>query len=138
MPLMTPPQQTTQRLVFYKCRLGRRELDRLFAVASEGTPVDSVNVSTQRANTRFRQPSIGELVDAVEQANVPGDRDVWSNLALEAGDIEGARYIRISIDLQRAEVEVSGEDATWVYGQAARLRELFIEHADPEPGKSYS
>ncbi|MEU2721577.1 hypothetical protein [Streptomyces smyrnaeus] len=122
-----PGQQTEKRMVFKKCRLGRSELERIFAVAAEGIPADAVVISTQRDDTRFRHRTLEELVDLVQQAQVAGDRTRWTNVQLAA--VEGRqRYVTVSADLERAEIHLSGEDATWVYGQAARL-ELLLKGA---------
>ncbi|MFD6330834.1 hypothetical protein ACFWGI_14835 [Streptomyces niveus] len=123
--MTTPPAQETElRHVYYQCRLGRSEIDRIFAVAVEGIPEPGVVVSTQRGETRFRQATLVDLLDAVAQANVPGDLEELSNLRCEAGDEGIGRRVSISMDLERLEVHLAGLDATWAYGQAARLARL--------------
>ncbi|MEU0859272.1 hypothetical protein ABZ352_28190 [Streptomyces griseofuscus] len=123
--MTTPPaQQTELRHVYYQCRLGRSEIDRVLAVAVEGIPESGVVVSTQRGDTRFRQATLPELLDAVAQANVPGDLDEWSNLRCEAVEESVGRKVDITMDLERVEVRLAGSDATWAYGQAARLERL--------------
>ncbi|MER7924132.1 hypothetical protein ABTY96_13575 [Streptomyces sp. NPDC096057] len=44
----------------------------------------------------------------------------------EAEDPAGDRKVIVSIDAERVEVQLSGKDATWVYGQAARLELLLV------------
>ncbi|MEV5455252.1 hypothetical protein [Streptomyces sp. NPDC052535] len=70
---------------------------------------------------------------AVEQATGSSD-SAWKNLTFEARDAD-RRHVRIEIDLGRVEVEVSGEDATWVHGQRARLDLLLRKSGGHEPGK---
>ncbi|MGW0543312.1 hypothetical protein ACWD0D_23760 [Streptomyces griseoincarnatus] len=119
-----PPQQTELRRVYYQCRLGRSELDRLFAVAAEGIPDTGITVSTQRGDTRFRQSDLSSLLDAVSQANVPGDPNQWSNITFEAEGENESRKVSIAIDQERVEMHLAGSDATWAYGQKARLEKL--------------
>jgi hypothetical protein len=124
--MSTATQQTEVRTVFLRCRLGKSELNRLFSLAPEGIPAASVVVSTQRDNTRYADATLTNLVDHVRNSNAAGNLDVWTNLTLEAADGAGDRRITVVIDTERTEVQVSGRDATWVHGQAARI-ELFLD-----------
>ncbi|MBE1600260.1 hypothetical protein H4687_006389 [Streptomyces stelliscabiei] len=119
-----PSERTEKRLVFQNCRLGNSELKRVFAVAVEGIPGDRVEVSTQRNVTRYRAQDLDELIDSLNSSTAPGDLSRWTNLRLKADDTNGTRSVVINIDLQRTEVNLSGEDATWALGQAARLQIL--------------
>ncbi|MFF4430629.1 hypothetical protein ACFYZ4_15840 [Streptomyces sp. NPDC001513] len=119
-----PSQQTEMRLLFYRCRIGRSDLDRIFGVASESIPAASVEFSTQMASTRYRQQTLADLVDAIQIANPAPISTAWGNLRLEASDDSLRRQVAVLIEEDRVSVELSGGDATWVYGQAARLREI--------------
>ncbi|MEU7431223.1 hypothetical protein AB0B07_10270 [Streptomyces sioyaensis] len=121
-------QQTEVRHVFHGCRLGRSELDRLLNLAPEGIPAASASVSTQRDSTRYSAGTLADLVDSLHDANASGHLGTWNNLMQHAGDPGGDRKVTISIELERVVVQVSGRDATWVYGQAARLQ-LLLEAA---------
>ncbi|MEV7170781.1 hypothetical protein AB0O18_13920 [Streptomyces sp. NPDC093224] len=118
--MATSNQQTDLRKVFYQCRLGRDDLDRLFAMACEGIQAPDMAVSTVSGSTRFWDSRLQDLVAAV-QAETGDPSDNWSNLTLEAKTAGGERSVSIKIDTERTEFHVSGSDATWAYGQAARL-----------------
>ncbi|MER7372205.1 hypothetical protein [Streptomyces lanatus] len=130
--MASPTQHDEVRKVYITCRLGKGELNRLFNLAPEGTPVASVSISTQRASTRYSAGTLSGLVDHVRNSNATGNLDDWDNLALEAADSAGDRKVAIAIDAERVEVQVSGRDATWVHGQAARI-ELFLKAAGGRP-----
>lgn len=119
-------QNDEVRNVYVTCRLGKSELNRLFSLAPEGIAAASVSISTQRDSTRYSAGTLPDLVDHVLNSNASGNLDVWENLTLEAADNTGDRKISINIDTERVEVQVSGLDATWVHGQAARI-ELFLK-----------
>lgn len=119
-----PPCVTEKRLVYYRCRMGRRRLDRLIAVAVERIPDDAVVFSTQRGSTRYRQNALDALVQAIQQANGPNDPEVWADIMVEGADSLGSRGISLRVDQESVEIEVSGSDTTWVYGQEARLKEM--------------
>jgi hypothetical protein len=126
--MVAPTQHDEVRKVYVTCRLGKSELNRLFDLAPEGIPAASVSISTQRDSTRYSAGTLADLVDHVRNSNASGNLNAWDNLTLEAADNSGDRRIGISIDTERVEVQVSGRDATWVHGQAARL-ELFLKGA---------
>ncbi|WP_432190163.1 hypothetical protein [Streptomyces sp. Tue6028] len=119
--MVTASQQTEVRIVFRYCRLGRSELDRIFSLAPEGISAANTVVSTQRDSTRYNAGSLADLIDSLQQANASGHLDVWDNLSQYAADAAGERLVNISMDSERVVVQVSGRDATWVHGQAARL-----------------
>ncbi|MGA5405782.1 hypothetical protein ACPCSC_00755 [Streptomyces lavendulocolor] len=121
----TVNQQTDLRKVYYQCRLGRSDLDRMFVIACEGIETPAIRVSTVAGSTRFWEATLQGLLSAV-QAGAPEVNERWSNVALEAGSPSGERSVSIQIDTERAEFNVSGSDATWVYGQAARLEKFLI------------
>ncbi|MFI8288594.1 hypothetical protein ACIGBL_05555 [Streptomyces sp. NPDC085614] len=104
------------------------ELNRLISLAPEGLPSTSVNVSTERGGTRYGAINLTELVIHLQDSNASGNLNTWDNLRLEAEDPAASRRICIAIDKQRVTVEVSGDDATWVHGQAARV-EVFLKAA---------
>ncbi|WP_327235943.1 hypothetical protein OG349_20295 [Streptomyces sp. NBC_01317] len=117
---VTPNQQTDLRKVFYQCRLGRDDLERMFVMACEGIESPDVKISTVSGSTRFWNSTLADLVAVVQvQAAEPGDE--WSNLSLEAKTSGGERHVSITIDIERTEFNVSGSDAVWAYGQSARL-----------------
>ncbi|WP_157877367.1 hypothetical protein [Streptomyces odonnellii] len=130
----TPTQQTEVRTVYITCRLGKSELNRLFSLAPEGIPAASVSISTQRDSTRYRAGTLTDLVDHVRNSNASGNLNVWDNLALEAADTTGDRMSAINIDTERVVVQVSGTDATWVHGQAARIKLLLEAAGGTEKG----
>ncbi len=126
--MSVPTQQTEVRAVYLGCRLGKSELNRLFSLAPEGIPIAAISVSTQRDGTRYSAVTLDDLVDHVRNSNASGNLDKWDNLALEAAGSSGDRKVSINIDTIRVETQVSGADATWVHGQAARIQ-LFLKGA---------
>lgn len=116
----TPNQQTDLRKVFYQCRLGRDDLDRLFAMACEGIETPDVKISTVAGSTRYWDSSLADLISTV-QSHASETDDGWSNLGLEAKTPGGERLVSIVIDTERTEFNISGSDAVWAYGQSARL-----------------
>ena len=126
--MTTASQQTEVRLVFHYCRLGRSELDRIFSLAPEGISAASAVVSTQRDSTRYSAGNLSDLIDSLQQSSASGNLDLWDNLSQHAADTAGDRKVSIEMDGKQVVVQVSGRDATWVHGQAARL-ELLLEGA---------
>ncbi|MFB6901293.1 hypothetical protein [Streptomyces hydrogenans] len=122
----TPNQLTDLRKVFYQCRLGRDDLDRLFAMACEGIETPDVKISTVAGSTRYWDSSLADLFSAVQSQAAEPD-DGWSNLSLEAKTPGGERLISIVIDTERTEFNVSGSDAVWAYGQSARLENFLAK-----------
>lgn len=115
-----PNQQTDLRKVLYQCRLGRDDLERVFAMACEGIESPTIKVSTVSGSTRFWEGNLADLVATVQsQPTEAGDE--WTNLSLEAAGPGRERLVSITIDSERTEYNVSGSDAVWAYGQAARL-----------------
>ncbi|AGK78666.1 hypothetical protein SFUL_3748 [Streptomyces microflavus DSM 40593] len=127
-----PIQHDEVRKVYITCRLGKGELERLFNLAPEGIPAASVSVSTQRNSTRYSAAKLSDLIDHVRNSNTTGNLEDWENLALEAADSTGDRKVSVAIDTERVEIQVSGQDATWVHGQAARI-ELFLKASGGKP-----
>ncbi|MEV5311510.1 hypothetical protein [Streptomyces sp. NPDC052610] len=117
-------QQTDLRKVYYQCRLGRDDLDRLFSIACDGISPGQVEIFTIAGNTRYWEADLVALVAAV-QDNAPEVGQDWENISLKAETHSGERTVTITLDKERAELNVAGSDSTWVYGQAARL-EAFL------------
>ncbi|MBL1116204.1 hypothetical protein JK364_27970 [Streptomyces sp. 110] len=92
----------------------------MFSIACEGIPSPEIKVSTVIGSTRFWEPSLADLVAAVNTSS-PEVNDDWTNLSLEASTISTERSVSITIDKERTELNIAGSDATWAYGQAARL-----------------
>lgn len=137
--VMSPTiQQTEVRLVFHGCRLGRSELNRLFNLAPEGIPAGYIAVSTQRDDTRYTADDLAALIDALHAANAPGDLHSWDNLMQVAGDAEGDRKISVDIERGRVVVQISGRDATWAYGQSARIQLLLAAAGGKHPAVKLS
>lgn len=133
MPIV--PQETEKRRTYYRCRLGRSRLDRLFAMAAEGTAGNYV-VSTQYGSTRYRAGTLAELVTLVEAGHTPGE---WTNLTVDLVDPQHERNISVALGLREIELRFYGADTTWVYGQDARLRELLTSYdgtLDPNTGRA--
>ncbi|MGW2921844.1 hypothetical protein ACWDBF_28785 [Streptomyces angustmyceticus] len=118
-------QQTDLRKVFYQCRLGQVDLERMFAMACEGIPAPNVQLSTVIGNTRFWESELATLVSAA-QASAPESNDKWSNISLEATSTSGEKVASISVDTDRTEFNFSGSDATWAHGQAARMEKFLV------------
>ncbi|MET7384794.1 hypothetical protein ACFYPT_02600 [Streptomyces sp. NPDC005529] len=118
-------QQTDLRKVFYQCRLGKSDLDRMFAMACEGIPLPEVKISTVVGNTRFWKAALPDLVEAVRDGAPELNTD-WTNLSLEAITSSHERGVQITIDKDRTEVNVSGSDTTWAFGQIARIENFLI------------
>ncbi|KOG13973.1 MULTISPECIES: hypothetical protein [Streptomyces] len=129
--MSAPTQHDEARAVYHRCRLGKSELNRLFNLAPEGIAAAAVTISTQRNSTRYTANTLTDLVDHVRNSNAGGNLEKWENLSLEAADTAGDRKITISCDTERTEFQASGNDATWVHGQAARL-ERFLTDAGGE------
>ncbi|MET9083786.1 hypothetical protein ABZX77_18150 [Streptomyces sp. NPDC004237] len=123
--MQTPGEYTTRQLEYFRWQLGCDELKRLFSIASEGFSADDVVVSTVRDHTRFNRKSLEELVTTIASAATAGDPQAWTNVRLEAGKVDDARRIDLAIDHGRLTASVEGPDATWVFGQTARL-EMFV------------
>ncbi|MEU0916131.1 hypothetical protein GTX53_18840 [Streptomyces sp. SID5594] len=122
---------TTSRFEYRTYKVGRSLLDRVFAVASEGAEGDMVEFSTNRNGTTLQRSSLEELVSAVAASPTPGDPEIWTNLDFSYRD--GRRNVSIQIHEMWLSVSVRGEDATWVHGQAARMRALLDPVAGEEP-----
>ncbi|WP_371529551.1 hypothetical protein OG302_29550 [Streptomyces sp. NBC_01283] len=127
--MTTPPspsgQQTNLRKVFYQCQLGKSDLDSLFAMACEGIPLPEVKISTTAGETLFWKPSLEELVESVHR-EAPEIHEDWANLTLQADTTSRERGVKISIDKERTEVNFSGSDTTWAYGQIARIEKFLV------------
>ncbi|MFJ4360639.1 hypothetical protein ACIP25_30670 [Streptomyces massasporeus] len=113
---------TSNRFEFYTYRLGRSQLDRLFSIAAEGFRPEQLKFETERGGTSFTRSTLEELVSSVAASPLPGDPDEWSNLSFQA--IEDWKHISIDITRHWLRVSISGPDATWVHGQAARLKAI--------------
>ncbi|QKZ18808.1 hypothetical protein [Streptomyces chartreusis] len=124
--MTTQPPAITLKHTYYRCRLGRRQLDGLFATASAGFSTDAVEISTERHNRIFRAPALDHLVAAVRSAPLPGDPDQWSNLTFTAQEASGKCAVSVQLMPEHVEVTVTGLDPTWVYGADAQIR-LFLE-----------
>ncbi|MFG2384586.1 HMG-box domain-containing protein [Streptomyces avermitilis] len=124
-PTSPSGQQTDLRKIFYQCRLGKDDLERMFAMACEGIPVPDVKISTVAGNTRFWKASLQDLISAVH-SGAPEIGEHWANLSLEASTPSQERGVKIVIDKERTEVEVSGSDTTWAFGQIARVEKFLM------------
>ncbi|WP_159044907.1 hypothetical protein [Streptomyces sp. NRRL F-5122] len=122
---------TSNRFEFYTYRVGRSQLDRLFSIASEGFPSERIMFKTERSNTRLTRFTLEELVSAVATSPLPGDPNVWQNLAFIASD--DGREISIDINQFWLCANISGPDATWVHGQTARLKSIVESVAGEKP-----
>lgn len=118
-------QQTNLRKVFYQCQLGKSDLDSLFAMACEGIALPQVKISTNAGETLFWKPSLEELVESV-QRDAPEINGDWANLTLQADTASQERGVKISIDKERTEVNFSGSDTTWAFGQIARVEKFLV------------
>lgn len=116
--LINPPP-----LILHRCRFGRSDLDKLFETATEGMPNPRITVSTQRDGVRFTYPCLADLVDAVDRAASSGE---WTNLEWLAEDADSQK-VRISITMDRTEVEIAGENAIWVLGQRQQLQNILTK-----------
>ncbi|WP_143052010.1 hypothetical protein [Streptomyces sp. 2131.1] len=124
--MTTQPPAITLKHTYYRCRLGRRQLDGLFATASSGFSTDAVELSTESHNRTFRAAALDDLVAAVRSAPLPGNPDQWSNLTFTAKEASGRCAVSVQLTPEHAEVTVTGSDPTWVYGADAQIR-LFLE-----------
>jgi hypothetical protein len=94
-------------------------------MACEKIPQPEVKVSTTAGETLFWKPSLSELIDNV-QHDAPEIHEDWTNLTLQASTDSQERGVKISIDKERTEVNVTGSDTTWVYGQIARIEKFLV------------
>ncbi|MDH6711312.1 hypothetical protein P3T27_008070 [Kitasatospora sp. MAA19] len=124
---MSTPPPTTLPGEYYRSRLGRRELDGLFATASEGFQPPEIVVSHERHHRTFSAPTLNDLVAMVQAAPLPGDPDEWDNLTYEATDPAGKRSITIRLTAERVDTHVTGSDTTLVYGSDSKIR-IYLEH----------
>ncbi|MDG9713433.1 hypothetical protein [Streptomyces sp. DH10] len=124
-PASPSGQQTNLRKVFYQCQLGKGDLDSMFAMACEGIPVPEVKISTTAGETLFWKSSLEELVATV-QREAPEIHGDWANLTLQASTPSQDRGVKITIDKERTEVNVSGSDTTWAFGQIARIEKFLV------------
>ncbi|WP_336116515.1 hypothetical protein [Streptomyces sp. PTD9-10] len=118
-------QQTDLHKIFYQCRLGKDDLERMFTMACDGIHLPDVKISTVAGNTRFWKTTLQDLVAAVH-SGAPEISETWTNLALEAGTPSQERGVKITIDKERTEVNVSGSDTTWAFGQIARIEKFLV------------
>ncbi len=125
-----PRDFTTSRFEYRTYKVGRSLLDRVFAVASEGAGEGRLEFSTTRNGTTLQRGTLEELVSAVADSPTPGDPEIWDNLDFSSRTDAGS----VSIDIHERwlSVTVRGSDATWVHGQAARIRALLDPVADEE------
>ena len=123
---VTPNQQTDLRKVFYQCRLGRDDLERMFNMACEGIESPIIKVSTVSGNTRFWEENLPSLVTAVQTQSAESG-DEWTNLNLEAENPGKERVVSITIATDRTEYNISGSDAVWAYGQSARIENFLSQ-----------
>ncbi|MGW4724504.1 hypothetical protein [Streptomyces sp. NPDC004291] len=70
------------------------------------------------------------MVSAVADSPTPGDPEIWDNLEFSSRNDTGS--VSISIHELWLSVTVRGSDATWVHGQAARIRALLDPVANEE------
>ncbi|MEY2226868.1 hypothetical protein [Streptomyces sp. BF23-19] len=124
--MTTHSSAVTLKHAYYRCRLGRRQLDALFVTASAGFGESGIEYSTERNSRTFRAPTLIDLVDAVRSAPLPGDPDKWDNLAFVAKDSSGKCAVTLQLDQEQVEVSIIGSDPTWVYGADAQIR-IFLE-----------
>ncbi|MEU0190129.1 hypothetical protein ABZ250_09770 [Streptomyces afghaniensis] len=124
--MTTQPPAITLKHAYHRCRLGRRQLDGLFAIASSGFSADAVEFSTERHNRTFCAATLDHLVTAVSSAPLPGDPNHWDNLTFTAKEVSGKCAVRVELAPEVVEVAVTGTEPTWVYGADAQIR-LFLE-----------
>lgn len=126
--MATPPEITLAR-IYYGCRLGRRELDSLFTVASQGFQSSSIRLSHQRHNRTFTATTLTDLIAAVQAAPLPGNPDVWTNLTFTAADSGGRCGVTMRITDQEVDVTTTGTEPTWVYGLDVQIRIFLMNTA---------
>ncbi|MFB6960807.1 hypothetical protein ACFCYB_28275 [Streptomyces sp. NPDC056309] len=124
-PATPSGQQTELHKIFYQCRLGKDDLERMFAMACEGIPAPDIKISTVAGNTRFWKTALQDLVAMVHES-APEAKEEWTNLTLEANTASQERGVRIIIDKERTEVKTSGSDTTWAFGQIARIENFLV------------
>ncbi|WP_406393944.1 hypothetical protein [Streptomyces sp. NBC_00887] len=132
----TPNQQTDLRKVFYQCRLGRDDLERMFNMACEGIDSPTIEVSTVSGSTRFWETTISSLVTTVQSQSTESGDD-WTNLELKAESPGRERTVSIKIATDRTEYDVSGSDAVWAYGQSARIENFLTRRGAVKKSPKY-
>ncbi|MFE4610958.1 hypothetical protein ACFRK5_21830 [Streptomyces niveus] len=133
---MTINQQTDLRKVFYQCRLGKDDIEHMFSMAREGIAAPEIEVSTVAGHTRYWGESLSAVVANV-QASAPEVGENWSNLSLIAKTDAGERAVSISLEKERTVVDIAGTDATWVFGQGARLEKYLTSRGGVASSPSY-
>ncbi|MFD0432027.1 hypothetical protein ACFQ60_47020 [Streptomyces zhihengii] len=123
--MTTPPGINLSTKMRY-CRLGRRQLDALFTVASQGFQPSEVAVSHTRHNHTYTAGTLGALIAVVTAAPLPSPVDAWDNLRFTATDPSGRRSIEMDLSAKEVSTAVRGSDATLVYGAETQIR-LFLQ-----------
>lgn len=118
-------RQTDLYKIFYQCRLGKGDLERLTAMACEGIPLPEVKIATKAGHTQFWKPTLLELVDTVHD-EAPEINTDWTNLTVEASTPSSERGVKIVIDGHRTQAYTFGSDTTWAFGQIARIEKFLI------------
>lgn len=90
-----------------------------------GNPLPEVKISTNTGNTLFWKKTLPDLVEAVH-SGAPEINTDWKNLTLEASTPSQERGIKITITSQRTEACTYGSDATWAFGQIARIEKFLV------------
>ncbi|WP_228921811.1 hypothetical protein [Streptomyces sp. DH7] len=133
----TPNQQTNLRKVFYQCRLGRDDLERMFNMACEGIDSPTMEVSTVSGSTTFRETTISSLVTTVSTQSTESGDD-WTNLELKAESPGRDKAFSIKIATDRTEYNVSASDAVWTYGQSARIENFLNRRGAVKESPKYA
>jgi hypothetical protein len=121
---MPAPTVTRRRSVFHHARIGRNELDRLIAIASDGAPAGTVKLATIFNSVRLERETLDDLIQ--ERATHPSvsRQTPWVYLSClrESDD----KVVTLAFDRGEVEIDVSAEDTIWTHGQWSRLQEVLL------------
>ncbi|MFJ8074393.1 hypothetical protein ACIQ7Q_10780 [Streptomyces sp. NPDC096176] len=126
---MCTPPALHLTLTLYRCRLGKRELGSLFTVASQGYAPGELQFSHERHSRTFTSATLAGLIADVQAAPLPGDPDVWANLTFTATDPAGRRTLTLRLTPDKADLTVTGTDATLVYGTQTQIMLFLTDEA---------
>jgi VIT1/CCC1 family predicted Fe2+/Mn2+ transporter len=125
----------------YGCKIERDDIERLWTKIKDGFPAHShINISTEYSTggiaSTVSGQSVEDVIEGVRQSSLAGGGTAINNLDLyiscskrssfdkEDDADDTPRTIAVYIKPTRITASIRGENAEWVSGRAARLREL--------------
>ena len=108
--------------------LDRSAIDRITHALAHRAGSTRLICRTVRHGTEFGAPTVAELAAQVRGSVSPGDPTRWDNLLLQASSHSPGtrRMAAVEAASGRVTVRVTSDDAVWVHGMLAQLRDLLI------------